>query len=235
MFSLKFKIILQISITGDLYVAGNPVQEFTPIDQLAQEGTRFTQWYSGDSLCTPARASLQTGHMPARNGVTGGSRVYNSFDVFGLPLAETTLADMFKSAGYRTGMSGKWHLGINHVSSEDCTFCPSNQGYDYVGWLIPISHQENCDDGTLPLKNDSSTKNCLLYYGKKLMQQPYKVKQLVDRIDASWNEFITTKDSKPFFFYYAFPQVHAFPWTTDKAPPSKRGTCYLFKGFVFNN
>lgn len=59
--------------------------------------------------------------------------------------------------------------------------------------------------------------------GKKLMQQPYKVKDLVDRLDVSWSEFVTHNDSRPFFFYYSFPHVHGFPWTTDKAPPSKRG------------
>ena len=74
-------------------------------------------------------------------------------------------------------------------------------------------------------KEPDATK-CFLYYGRELMQQPYKTATLVDRLDESWTEFLGKRkeDKKKFFFYYSFPHVHATQWRTSKsAEESRRG------------
>jgi arylsulfatase A-like enzyme len=73
------------------------------IDALASGGTRFTNWYAAAPVCAPSRASLLTGRYPIRCGVPNNGPV--------LAPAEQTLGTILKSAGYATGLFGKWHLG----------------------------------------------------------------------------------------------------------------------------
>jgi arylsulfatase A-like enzyme len=84
--------------------------------------------------------------MPVRTGMTGGRRVLLDFDTGGLPDDELTIAEMLQSAGYRTGMTGKWHLGINQRRRDDGAHLPHHHGFDYVGWNLPMTHMWECDD-----------------------------------------------------------------------------------------
>ena len=95
----------------DFSVYGHPTIMTPNIDRLAADGVRFTQWYSGFHVCSPSRASMMTGRLPIRVGCAGASwtgGVFNSDAVGGLPLNETTMADVLKSAGYATAAVGKW-------------------------------------------------------------------------------------------------------------------------------
>ena len=107
------------------------------IDRLAEEGMRFTQCYSGSSVCAPARSVLMTGMH------TGHTRVRGNFGkggVVGLaggpgrvPLREKdiTIAQLLQEAGYVTGMVGKWGLGEPKTSGE-----PNRKGFDeFYGFL----------------------------------------------------------------------------------------------------
>ena len=59
---------------GDLGVFGNPTIETPNLDRMAQEGQKWTQFYSADPICTPSRAGLLTGRYPIRNGMTSAAR-----------------------------------------------------------------------------------------------------------------------------------------------------------------
>ena len=102
---------------------------------MAAEGARLTSFYVAAPLCTPSRAALMTGCYPKRIDMAYGSdfAVLLAADKKGLNPDEITIAEVLKSAGYKTGMFGKWHLG------DQPEFLPTRQGFDeYFG--IPYSH-----------------------------------------------------------------------------------------------
>ena len=115
----------------DTGIYGSEFYRTPNIDQLAAEGIRFTRFYAASPVCSPTRASLMTGRHPARLQITnwiGGSQnalLRQAHYRRQLSLEETTLGDAFKSAGYRTGYLGKWHLGAEG-------FRAGHQGFDYV-------------------------------------------------------------------------------------------------------
>ncbi|MGG3280351.1 sulfatase-like hydrolase/transferase [Paenibacillus solani] len=107
---------------GDLGCYGSDTVKTPHLDELAEKGIRFTNWYSNSPVCSPSRASLLTGKYPARAGVSeilGAKRGSH-----GLPADEVTLAKALKPAGYRTALYGKWHLGISEETS------PNAHGFD---------------------------------------------------------------------------------------------------------
>jgi len=128
----------------DLSVTGSTYYETPHIDQLAKEGTVFTQGYAASRVCSPSRASIFTGQFTARHKITdwiGAAsgeqwRKGNRHDkllpaeyLHNLPKEDVTMAEAMKSAGYTTFFAGKWHLG-----GEDSS--PEHHGFDYniAGW-----------------------------------------------------------------------------------------------------
>ena len=93
----------------DVGCYGGPVK--TPaIDQLAEEGVRFTDFYSGCAVCSPSRATLLTGRHHIRTGVY--SWIHDEGQNSHLLLRERTIAEILKDRGYSTAHIGKWHLGF---------------------------------------------------------------------------------------------------------------------------
>ena len=107
---------------------GSRFYETPAIDRLAREGVRFTEFYAASPVCSPTRASLMTGKHPARLGITdwiGGNQaglLRPPANVEQLPLAELSVGEAFRNAGYVTGYTGKWHLGSDG-------FMPADQGF----------------------------------------------------------------------------------------------------------
>lgn len=105
---------------GGLSCMGNPILETPHLDQLHAESTRFTD-FQVSSTCSPTRAALMSGRHPFEVGVSHTilQRERMALDVVTLPQA-------LKSAGYTTGLFGKWHLG------DGPEYLPQNRGFDEV-------------------------------------------------------------------------------------------------------
>ena len=107
---------------GDLACHGNPILKTPNLDQLHSESVRFTDFHVSP-FCTPTRAALMTGNHP---GVTGAYRTSAGRTM--MHPSEKTIATLFTENGYKTGMSGKWHLGDNAPHR------PQDRGFQDVVW-----------------------------------------------------------------------------------------------------
>jgi uncharacterized sulfatase len=115
---------------GDLACFGSQTNKTPHLDQMAQEGARFTDFYVPMPFCAPSRSSMLTGRYPFRTGVTGNPAPDSGINDIALPLEEITIAEALKPLGYASMAIGKWHLG--HVPK----FLPRTQGFDeYYGIL----------------------------------------------------------------------------------------------------
>src|SRR5258705_540140 len=175
---------------GDLSCYGSRI--FTPnIDQLAQEGVRFTQFTSSSPVCSPSRAGWMTGRYSTRFGVP---RVLDPSDTYGLPDSETTMAQMLKPSGYATMCVGKWHLGSLPQ------YLPTNRGFDEF-YGIPYS----IDQGNRPLMRNLD-----------ILEEPARLDTLTQRYTQRAVDFVNRSKDKPFFLY----MPHAFPHLPLAAGPA---------------
>ncbi|CAN9499221.1 unnamed protein product [Ophioblennius macclurei] len=196
---------------GDLGCYGHPSSSTPNLDRLAAGGLRFTDFYCTSPVCSPSRASLLTGRYQTRSGVYAGVLYPGSRG--GLPLNETTIAEVLKPQGYETAMIGKWHLGFGANRS----YLPTKQGFDqYLG--IPYSHDMGpcsnltcfppdikcfgfCDIGSVLVP---------LMHNEDIKQQPVDFLQLESAYSDFAADFITAsvKKGKPFFLYYPAHHTH---------------------------
>ena len=104
------------------------------VDRLAAEGMRFTQCYAGSAVCAPSRSVLMTGRHSGHTRVRGNSGIVGGVGSqrrVPLEAEDVTIAEVLKTAGYATGITGKWGLG-----EPDTTGVPNRQGFDeWFGYL----------------------------------------------------------------------------------------------------
>lgn len=116
---------------GDVSAYGKGKLSTPNIDKLAQGGLRFTNAYASSATCTPSRYALLSGQYPWRNPrakiLTGDAPAL-------MDTAQKTVADLLKTRGYRTGVVGKWHLGLGNGSinwNQPITQNPNDLGFEY--------------------------------------------------------------------------------------------------------
>lgn len=98
----------------------------TPVlDKMASEGMRFTQHYAGATVCAPSRGTLMTGMHTGHGYVKGNFAMENEGNL-PLPSETVTVAELMQTAGYKTGIMGKWGLGGPNDKGH-----PNKQGFDY--------------------------------------------------------------------------------------------------------
>jgi arylsulfatase A-like enzyme len=165
------------------------------IDALAKAGVHFTDAYVSGPYCSPTRAGLMTGKYPQRFG-----HEFNppGNPAYGLPVDQTTMADRLRSAGYRTALFGKWHLG------ETPELHPMSRGFDeFYGFL-------GGDHSYFTTQPDPGGP---VYDGRTPVDKMgYLTEEIADRAVA----FIERNRSRPFFLYVAFNAVHTPMHATDK-------------------
>jgi arylsulfatase I/J len=166
------------------------------IDRLASEGIKLTNYWTSP-LCTPSRGALMTGKYAFRLGLSeersGGE----------LPLSEATIAEELKSAGYRTYMVGKWHLGMSSYART-----PTYRGFDYFyGYYNGfVDYWSKTYSGFLDLQNndqletDPDATSSSLHNGYLMTQKAVNVieQHAIDNKD----------DPQPFFLYFASQLIH---------------------------
>ena len=187
----------------------NAFYETPNIQRLAQRGLRFTQAYAANPLCSPTRASIQTGLYPARIGLTAPvahlpqvilekghikkaaptAKVLVAQSITRLDTSYYTLAKAFKAEGYATGHFGKWHLGPEPYS-------PLQQGFDvdFPHWPGPGPAGSYVAPWRFP--------PALSFTGKP-------GEHIEDRMADEAIKFITAHRDAPFYVNYWAFSVHA--------------------------
>ena len=194
---------------GDFGCYGQKLFATPNIDRMATEGMRFTQHYSGSTVCAPTRCSIMngvhTGHVYVR-----GNREVQPEGQAPIPANMITIAKLLKEAGYTTGMFGKWGLGAPGSSGD-----PVNQGWDeffgyncqrhahsyYPNYLwsnlkrVPLNNNPPVP-GHASLPRDADPADPRSYDVFK--GQDYAP----DRINEQALAFLRKNRDKPFFLYY---------------------------------
>ena len=159
------------------------------IDAIAAQGVRFTDGYVTCPVCSPTRAGLMIGRYQQRFGHENGPGQFINNPQFGLRSTEITLAERLKSAGYKTGMVGKWHLGSGDSS-------PTRRGFEhFFGFYGPNhSYLDSADDKT----------NAILRGTEPVDEKDY----LTDAFTREAVAYIRKCKADPFFLYVAYNAVH---------------------------
>lgn len=124
---------------GDLSCYGATKIKTPNIDRLASQGLRFTDGHSTSATCTPARYALLTGEYPWR---PKGIQILPGDAPLMVPTDRLTVPLLFKNAGYKTGIVGKWHLGIGNDTEKNWNGelkpGPNEVGFDY-SFIFPAT------------------------------------------------------------------------------------------------
>jgi arylsulfatase A-like enzyme len=169
---------------GDLGCYGASDLSTPHLDRLAADGVRFTQFYAGAPVCSASRAGLLTGRYFQR-----------ALDrIKGLRGSETTMAEMFRAAGYRTALYGKWHLAGDPPS-------PNAHGFeDFLG------HRVGAIDSYSHFTYwDSSPQHALWRNGERYHEDGAFLPDIVARESC---RFIESHRDEPFLLFVAFNQPH---------------------------
>ena len=172
---------------GSLGCYGSTENKTPHLDHLAAGGMRFTDFHSNGPMCSPTRAALLTGRYPQRCAWVPDE---------GLSPSEVTVGALLRSAGYRTALIGKWHLGY------DFKFHPLNYGFDefrgFVGGNVDYrTHFASHGEQQLDWWN-----------GKKIANEAGYTTDLLTKYAA---EFIARNKDAPFFLFFSHAAPHD-PW-----------------------
>lgn len=182
---------------GDLGCYGQKKIKTPNLDRMAAEGMRFTQAYAGSTVCAPSRSSLMTGQH------TGHTRIRGN-QAYPLRTEDITVAEVLKQGGFKTGVFGKWAMGLKGTSGT-----PSRQGFEeffgylsqthahdyYPTELFRSSALHNNEDDAVPIATNADGKKGLYSH---------------DMFWMASSNYVRINKYFPFFMYvpYTIPHAH---------------------------
>lgn len=173
---------------GDVGAYGQTLIRTPNLDQLAQEGVKFTDFYAGSTVCAPSRAALMTGQHTGHGHVRGNGE-------YPLDPSQKIMPEYLKMAGYNTAMFGKWGLGQKETESS-----PEKRGWDvFAGFLHHVdAHYQHPD--SIDMIVDGKIEKLPVPGGM------YANDYFAQRA----GEFISDQTAdKPFFLYLSYTVPHA--------------------------
>lgn len=209
---------------GDVHALNPDSKIPTPnLDRLADAGITFTDAHTPSAVCTPTRYGLVTGRYCWRSRLKRG--VQNGY---GPPLIETerpTVASFLKTVGYKTGIVGKWHLGLGFAQKDDgkaidytkpLTHGPNDLGFDY-SYIIPASldfppylYFRN-SRATEPSTVTQPAQKFPAFLRRGPRGEDLVMEDCLDDLTRDAVKFIRTESSnkeKPFFLYFPLTAPH---------------------------
>lgn len=203
---------------GELGSYGQTKIKTPNLDQMAKEGMRFTQHYSGAPVCAPSRSILMTGKHSGHSYIRGNYELggfADSLEGGQMPLHEGayTIAKMLQERGYKTGMVGKWGMGVTQTSGS-----PLNHGFDYYYGVLDQKQAHNYYPTHLweNDKWDALNNHVFSVHGKidpntateadfeKFRGKDYAPAKMTQKALS----FIDRNKNKPFFLYLPFTLPH---------------------------
>jgi arylsulfatase A-like enzyme len=178
---------------GDFSCTGNPIMKTPQMDRMHDEGVRFTDFHVSPT-CSPTRCALMSGAHEFKSGVT-----HTILERERMSLATVTLAQMLKSAGYNTGIFGKWHLG------DEDAYQPDRRGFDEVfihgGGGIGQNFPGSCGD--VP---GNKYFNPVIKHNGRFEKTTGFCTDIFTAQALKW--IASVKGTKPFFCYIPFNAAH---------------------------
>ena len=212
---------------GDLECYGQKDIKTPNISRLAEEGTRYTECYSGSAVCAPTRCALMTGmhtgHTTRRDNTATGKWEGEGRPLVPLRSEDVTVATLLKLAGYATAGMGKWGLG-----NPGTTGTPDLHGFDhfygyldqvhahdyYTDWLWRDGHEE-------PIPENKNG-------GRKV----YSHDLMAEEALAWLRGHVGQKPDQPFFLYLAFTLPHGDHVVPSDAPYSEQPWSETMKNYA---
>ena len=207
------------------------------IDRLASEGIRFTDAYAPAAACVPTRYGLMTGRYPFRMRTGKGPLIAEG---------RLTVAKLLQEQGYRTGMVGKWHLGVNHEKdpqpNQILSGGPAQRGFNTFFGIpasldIPPYYYIRGNRAVAPpsLKigasnTDGWTPIQGAFWREGGIAPGYHHEEVLPKFTEEAVSFLNDSSRGPFFLYLALPAPHT-PWLPQK-PFLGRSKAGIYGDFV---
>ena len=199
---------------GQLGCYGQKMIQTPRLDQMAREGLRLTDYYSGTAVCAPSRCALMTGMHVGHTFIRGNYEIKKTDEhesgQLPIPADTITVAEKLKEAGYATGLVGKWGLGYPESEGD-----PLNQGFDFFAGYNCQRHAHSYYPGWVWRNHDK------VELGPKDTPEGYSHYYMTREARG----FITQHKDQSFFLYLAYTIPHA-----KLQIPSSDAACKLYEG-----